>query len=166
MRVPRFADGLRPARHASIMLAILFTILLAIAPLAGCTTTRIHGPTLADEIRAVERARLAAMVAADMPTLERLLAEDLQYGHSTGAVHSKRELLALLGNGALDYLVLQPHALDVRTYAGTSLVSGTLDVDATSGSRRLQTALRFLAVYAHRDGRWQLVGYQSAAIAK
>lgn len=145
--------------------AVIARCCLALALLGGCTTTRVHGPSVEDEIRAVERERLEAMVAADTRTLDRLLAVDLHYGHSNGVAHSKPELLAVLADGSLDYVTLRPRAADVRTRGDTALVNGTLDMEAIAGSRRVQTPLRFLAVYERRDGRWQLVAYQSAAIA-
>jgi hypothetical protein len=124
----------------------------------------IEDPRMVEELRAVERARLEAMVAADAPALERMLGDELQYGHSTGVLHTKPELIALLASGKLDYLALRPRTLDVRAHAGTALLSGIVEVEANAGPRHLAAALRFLAAYARRDGRWQLVAYQSAAI--
>lgn len=132
--------------------------------LAGCTTVRVPGAGADDAIRALERQRLEAMVAGDARTLERILADDLEYGHSTGAVESKATLIARLADGSLDYVALQARTLDVRLHDGAALASGTLDVEAIAGPRRLKGALRFLAVYVRRDARWQLVAYQSTAL--
>lgn len=134
------------------------------SPTAPPALGDVTDPRVEEELRSIERARLEAMVAADAPTLERLLGEDLQYGHSTGVLHTKPELLALLTSGKLDYLALRPRTLDVRTHADTALLTGIVEVEANAGPRRLAAALRFLAAYARREGRWQLVAYQSAAV--
>ena len=143
--------------------AVLATLLVA---LAACTTARVTGPTTADEIRALERARLQAMVSAHLPMLDRLLADDLQYGHSTGSVQTKAGLLATLRDGSLDYLALVPRTIEVRITDGVALATGTADAEATAGTRRLKGALRWLAVYARREGRWQLVAYQSTPLPR
>lgn len=153
-----------PALAAPTSAVALAASLAASLALGACATTHVTGPTLADEVRALERARLEAMVSADVATLDRILADDLRYGHSTGSVQPKAALLATLRDGSLDYVALTPHAIDVRTEAGVALASGTADVEATAGPRRLKGALRWLAVYARRDGRWQLVAYQSAPL--
>jgi len=42
---------------------------------------------------AFERRRQQAMIAADLPALESMLADDLVHVHSTGMVHGKSQLL-------------------------------------------------------------------------
>lgn len=44
-------------------------------------------------VEAVERERQRALVAADIPALDRILAEDLVHVHSSGMVHGKGEFL-------------------------------------------------------------------------
>lgn len=152
----------RPPRPAATV-AMLAPLLVG---LAACTTARVTGPTAVDSIRALERARLQAMVSADLPTLDRMLAADLQYGHSTGSVQTKAALLATLRDGSLDYLALTPRTIEVRMTDGVALATGTADAEATAGTRRLKGALRWLAVYGQREGRWQLVAYQSTPLSR
>lgn len=166
----RFAAGARSAHAARFpctsarLRGGLAALLLATFCLAGCATSRVVGPTAIDELRAVERARVDAMVAADVATLERLFADELQYGHSNGNVQAKPALLATLRDGSLDYLSMRVRSLDVRPYAGGAVATGVADVEATAGPRRLNGALRWLAVYVQRDERWQLVAYQSTSL--
>ncbi|MXX52450.1 MAG: nuclear transport factor 2 family protein, partial [Dehalococcoidia bacterium] len=51
----------------------------------------------------LEEERLAAMVAADVDTLDRVLADDLRYVHTTAAIDTKESLTSGLASGRLNY---------------------------------------------------------------
>lgn len=59
-------------------------------------------------LRAIERDRLRALMAADMAVAERLHADDYQLIPPTGASLSKREYLDAIASHALHYQVFEP----------------------------------------------------------
>jgi ketosteroid isomerase-like protein len=118
------------------------------------------------EVREIESRRYAAMQEADIGALEPLLADDLVYTHSSGAVQSKQELLDALGSGELRYLDVQMESASLRVYGETVVVTGVSRVEVAAGARQLDLALRITAVYVRRDGDWELVAYQSTSLSQ
>lgn len=56
------------------------------------------------ELRAVEEQRYKAMLQADLPALEKLLADDLVYVHSSGSVETKAQFLDTVKPGHLEII--------------------------------------------------------------
>jgi hypothetical protein len=149
---------------------------LALALTLACTAcagppTRSGGPVesgetlrpLVAEIESLERERAAAQVAADVPRLERLFAAELRYGHSNGAIDDKTSLLDRVASGAVRYEQLEVRDLSVQPAGGgAALVRGTARVRAVGPSGAVDATLTYLAVWTRRDGRWELLAYQSA----
>ena len=104
-----------------------------------------------------ERQRFAAMVAADVGTLERLLADELTYTHSNGTTDSKLELLAALSSGTLKYLSVEPEEMRSRPYGEVGVVTGRAAMKVRAGGQDLAFRIAFTDVYVRRDGRWQMV---------
>lgn len=133
----------------------------ALLLLTSCTHLNSASP---ESIEQVERRRFAAMVAQDIATLEPMLAEELRYVHSNGQLESKPQFLETIRGGRLRYHAIAVQELDVRAYDDVVVVDGLLTADAQAGDQRMELKLRFTDVYVHRDGRWQLVAWQSARV--
>lgn len=108
-------------------------------------------------------ARVAADFAADRASLDTLLAGDLSYARSSGAVDDKAAVLAQLGpTGPYALDALTPDSLSARLLGATGIVTGILRIKL-----RAQPApyrIRFTDVWMERDGRWQLVAFQAARL--
>jgi ketosteroid isomerase-like protein len=117
-----------------------------------------------ESVEQVERRRFAAMVAQDVAALEPMLAEDLRYIHSNGQLESKPQFLETIRSGRLRYREVAIQELDVRSYKDVAVITGLLAVDAQAGDQPVTLKLRFTDVYVSRDGRWQLVAWQSARL--
>lgn len=111
-----------------------------------------------------ERQRFAAMVAADIGALERLLADELTYTHTTGTTDSKAELLASLSSGTLKYLSIEPQEMRARPYGEAGVVTGRAAMKVRAGGQELALRIAFTDVYVRRDGRWQMVAWQSTRL--
>jgi hypothetical protein len=117
-----------------------------------------------DAILGLEGQRIRAMVAVDLPTLDRILADDLTYVHSSGQLESKAEFLARLQSGDLKYRSMSRQDVKIRLVGCAAVVTGKADVDVESKGENLSFSLRFTDVYVHKDGRWQLIAWQSSRI--
>ena len=117
-----------------------------------------------DTVELVERRRFDAMIAQDMAKLEPMLAEELYYGHSTGLVENKPQFLESIRSGQFRYRSIEVKHLDVRLYDEVALVTGLIHVRVEMKGQPLETDLRYSDAYARRDGRWQLVAWQSARV--
>jgi len=116
------------------------------------------------QINDLEDRRYAAMVDADLDTLDDLLADDVIYTHSDASVDTKKSYLDMLRAGELMYLDVE-HTTDlVLTRPGGAIVAGTM-----SGSSRMHGAAKTLnsrveAVWLSEGGRWRLAAFQPTPI--
>jgi len=140
-------------------------LLVALLLLAALPAAAQPASSPEDELRRTETARFAAMVAGDTAALERMLGEDLSYTHSTGQVQDRREFLAALAAKSLRYAAMSPADVRVRVFGETGVVTGRIDMKVVVDQAERAIAARYTAVYVHRDGRWQLVAWQSSSIA-
>lgn len=116
------------------------------------------------EILSLERRRLAAMVAADLPALRELLDDRLIYAHSNGGMDTKESLLRALGGERLEYRAIEPGELSVR------IAGPERDKAEVQGPARLRVAgprgeltldLRYVATWERGPDGWKLIGYES-----
>lgn len=120
---------------------------------------------LADDIRAAERRRCAAMLANDAAALDALLDPRLSFSHATGLVDDKPAYLAKMAAGRIDYVAIGWSEERVVTLApDAALLTGrmTSDVKVEGVAKRLDN--RVLAAWAHSDGAWRIVAFQSTPL--
>lgn len=139
-----------------------FSIVSAALLLLGACAHLNDAPS--ESVEQVERRRFAAMVAQDVATLEPMLAEDLRYVHSTGQLENKAQFIETIRSGRLRYLAIEVEELDARLYEDVAVVSGLLKAEGQAGGQPVTLKLRYTDVYVSRDGRWQLVAWQSSRL--
>ena len=115
-------------------------------------------------IRALDAERMGAMVAGDLETLGRILADDLSYVHTSAAIDTKSSILESIGNGRLNYQKMAARNVKVRDYGDAAVVRGEADVEVTSGGNDLAFSLEFTEVYVNGDAGWQMVAWQSTRL--
>ena len=117
-----------------------------------------------DEIIALENRRTEAMINQDVPVLEEILADDLSYTHSTARMESKAEFIAALTSGRTEYRSIDRKDVRVRQYGDTAVVTGQAKMHVSGNGRDNRFEIRFLNVYAKRQGVWQMVAWQSTKL--
>ena len=144
------------------MRRVVMALTLALTA-AGAALAQAPADSVGRRILELDRLRFAADRRADAAALDSLLADDVTYVRSSGAVDGKAEYLRALGatgQYALDSLV--PADLSVRVFGEAAVVTGRLIVKL-----RAQPApytIRFTDVWARRRGRWQLVAFQATRL--
>lgn len=141
------------------------SIVVVALVLAMASGARAQGPAgrVADRILELDRLRFAADLRGDAAALDSLLADDLTYVRSSGAVDTKAQYLRSLGATgpyALDSLV--PTDLAVRVFGEAAVVTGRLIVKLRA--QPAPYAIRFTDVWARREGRWRLVAFQATRL--
>jgi ketosteroid isomerase-like protein len=122
----------------------------------------------ADAVKKLELERFQAQEKNDFAALERLLADDLVYTHSSGAVDTKAAYIESLRSGKSKYLRITPEDLKVRTMGDLVLIHGrgqfVLEamVNGQKGENPLH--LSFLDVWQKKNGKWQMIAWQSTRI--
>jgi len=116
------------------------------------------------DVEKAERAWAAGVMKNDFPALEKVLADDLTYRHSNGAVDTKRSYIDKLKSGEARYYVLELQEVKVKTLdEKTSLAfsKGKYVTKAADGSKQ-EMVLMTLHVFRKNAAGWQLVAHQSA----
>lgn len=114
---------------------------------------------------ALEERRRQALLAGDLPALQRLLAEGLVYVHSTGACDRRDSYLAKLAGGSLRYLELDFSELQVQLLQQAATVSGRMSALVSKDGQRKSVASLFMTVWAcGADGEWRLHAHQGTPL--
>ena len=111
------------------------------------------GAAVADEIRRMEAARCRAIVDADRDALERILAADLIYTHSSGVTEGRDAFIARVQTRL--YRRIQPRDFAVRVHDGVAIVSGHAEIDTEANGNRKSLFVRFVNVWVQADSAWQ-----------
>jgi hypothetical protein len=113
---------------------------------------------LADVLRSTERARLRALVAADLTTADALHAEDYQLITPGGETFSKAEYLAGIADGSLRYRRFEPDGeMRVRVWGSAAALRYEVDIEVEDGDSVYRDRCWHTDIYELRDGRWQAV---------
>lgn len=111
-----------------------------------------------DALMALDRDIERAATAGDREALERMLADDFVYTHSTGKVETKAEwidgLLRLVGQRDR---VPEPERAEIHDDVG--VVTGELDI--VWHTDRPQAYNRYARVYREQGGTWRLISQRT-----
>ena len=120
--------------------------------------------TIIDEVIAANDARIAALIASDVETLDRYVGDDLVYISPTAKILRKPEVVAALRAGTMVIEKLEAHEPEVRVYADMAILICRSVSVIRDGDERIEGTTRSTAVYARREPGWQLVSQQQCFI--
>jgi ketosteroid isomerase-like protein len=112
----------------------------------------------------LDRKRMQAMAAKDVGTLEAVLADDLIYTHSSARLDTKRSLIDAMVSGKTVYTGVEPSDVKAQDLGDTVVLTGVAQIKVTANGTANAFGVRFTDVYARRDGRWQMVTWQSTRL--
>jgi hypothetical protein len=121
---------------------------------------------LSSEASLLEAAERLAQAEAkgDIPVLEQLLAPDYQGYDPFGRPQDRAGVLRGYAPGGVRVTTLSQSDLRARVLGDAGLVAGINVMRGQQGHEHFDLRLRFLDVYAWRDGRWQLVASQDTRL--
>jgi len=117
-----------------------------------------------DDVRRAETDRFAAMVKADVATLDKLLAPELSYTHGDARVVDKSVFVAELKAGVFKYLTIVPNDLNVRVYGNTAVVTGGAGMDIVNKGVPAKIRIRYTNMQIKKNGSWQMVAWQATRL--
>jgi ketosteroid isomerase-like protein len=118
----------------------------------------------ATKIIELDRQRMAAMAAKDVAMLNKLLAEDLIYTHSSARMDTKNSLIGAMESGATVYTSVEPSDVVAQDLGDAVVLTGVAAISVNSGGTANSFRVRFTDVYANRGGQWQMVTWQSTKL--
>ncbi len=138
------------------MIALLLPLLLA--------TTRADMPDYPDlppDLAAAARAFDAAQVEGDGAALDRLLADDYLLVNSSGETETKADFIRDYTAEGFSFAPFTIQQSVERVWDNGAVLGGVVDARGTSEGKPYKVRLRFVDVWAKRDGRWQVVYTQA-----
>ncbi len=126
------------------------------------------GPTdVVAEVLAAEERRLAAMRANDADALESLLADDLHYVFSSGALQGRQEVVAAMRSGAGPRYGedLDITDVEVRAFTDSAVLLGILEMHVRGDDGDFRGRNRFTMLWVRAGSGWALSSWQSTALA-
>ena len=108
--------------------------------------------------------RMTAMAAKDVATLEAVLADDLIYTHSSARLDTKRSLIDAMVQGTTVYTGVEPSDVKAQDLGDTVVLTGIAQIKVVSNGTPNAFGVRFTDVYTRRNGRWQMVTWQSTRL--
>ena len=138
-----------------------------VSPSAGATTVTTSATTVATlsagekAVIDTEKQRFAAQVSKNYNVLERVLANDLIYTHSTGGTDTKQAYIQSIRDGRTAYDAIEVEEQKARVYDNTAIVNGLCLVKAINNGTAINNHLRYISVYVRNGKQWQLVAWQS-----
>ena len=151
-------------------MAMLRRIVLAIFVIASAAfpSSGLHLDFLneADRIREIERARLRALVEANIEVARSLHADDFQLINPFGETLSKEQYLGGIASGKLDYLVFEAESpIEVRLYSTAATIRYRSKLEIVVNGEKVPLANHWHTdCYEKRKGRWQIVWSQATKI--
>ena len=117
-----------------------------------------------DEVTTLENQRIEAVTSCDIPTLEKILSDDLTYTHSTGALESKSDFLDSLSSRRTQYKSISRSDVKVRHYDSSAIITGQASLHIIANAQDIRFQVRFTNVYVKRDNMWRMVAWQSTRV--
>lgn len=138
---------------------ILFRVTaIFISALMILAASEANAQDKAEKLRAVERARLRALVDADVETARPLHADDFELINPNGGTLSKEQYLKDIASGDLDYVEWEPQEIRVRFYGKSAVLRYKANLKVSvKGSAPRAVTFWHTDLYEKRNGRWQIV---------
>ena len=108
--------------------------------------------------------RFTAMVKGDLAALDRLLAIELTYIHSSARLEDKHAFMYAIKSGGTKYVKIIPTERQVHVMGTVAVVTGVAALHAVDRGQDLDITIRYTNVHVLRDGRWQMVSWQATRI--
>ena len=173
------AQPARPLIHEPAAVAAGFDATMQAALFAAAAVAHTMPPELVDiavgdswnmklpaDLAAAARAYDEAQVKGDKATLERLLAWNYLLFNSAGQAQTKTSFIA---DSTAATWKLSPFKVEQPSYSrvegDTAFLGGVVMLKGRSAGRPFSSRLRFMDVWAKRDGQWVVVFTQATTVA-
>ena len=139
---------------------------LSAALLAAALFTPVtpSAPGAAREVEKLERDLVAAIGRGDLVTYDRIVADDYVAFEASGKTSPKAEILASYRSGARKYTDLTIFDVEGRVFGDTAVVTAKTKGLRREGERDVPNRVRYIRVYAKRNGGWRAVAQMAAPL--
>ena len=139
---------------AVVLLAVAASNLRAAEPAAA-----------AGEVEQLERTLVEAIAKTDLAAYDRIVADDYAVIDPSGKEITKAEVIASYKDGTRRYTNLEIYDVRGRVFGDTAVVSARTRGLRRENGQDVPNNVRYIRVYARRDGRWRAVSQMSAPVS-
>jgi len=118
----------------------------------------------ARQVERLERDLVAAIGQGDLATYDRIVANDYVAFEASGKTTPKAEILASYRSGARKYTDLEIFDVEARVFGDTAVVTAKTKGLRREGDRDVPNRVRYVRVYAKRNGKWRAVTQMAAVL--
>lgn len=105
-----------------------------------------------------------AMIDADKTTLEKILHEELSYGHSSGLIETKAMLIESLISNNSDFKTMDLTDQTIKIVGKNAIIRHKIFAETSNKGVASTTKLNVLLVFTKVKGNWVLLARQAAKI--
>jgi ketosteroid isomerase-like protein len=115
-------------------------------------------------IRSLDEQRIAALTQPDFAAMDRIMADDFTYTHTSGQTQTKAEFLGDFKAGTRVFKSLKESDVQVHVYGNAAVLTGRCDLIGMNAGKDFVLAMHFTEVYANINGHWQWIMWQSTKL--
>lgn len=117
-----------------------------------------------DDLMEAHEARIQALVAGDLKTLDRHVADDLTYTSPHGKVMTKSEVFESFRSGDMTVQRMEVSDLRARVFGDTAVMTYKAATTFNDRDVTVDGTVQSTAVYVRRDGTWKLAAAHQTSI--
>lgn len=102
-----------------------------------------------------------AMIDGNKQALEKIAADNLTYGHSSGLIEDKAAFVEALVSGKSDFLNMNLSEQTIKVTGNTATVRHKLNADTVNSGTPSKANLSVLLVWVKLNGDWKLLARQA-----
>ena len=105
-----------------------------------------------------------ALLSKDSVNLSALLADDVSYGHSSGIIQTKAQLIRDVMSGLQDYKSIEPSDMNIRVYDNAAVVVSKLKTNLIANGNPMDLNLNVTFTWIKLNKEWKLVARQAVKL--
>ena len=102
-----------------------------------------------------------ALIDPTKANLDKIAADNLSYGHSSGVLQTKAEFEEQLLSGKSDFVSIDFKDQTIKVSGNTAIVRHKLYAQTNDGGKPGNTALGILLIFQKQKGEWKLLARQA-----
>ena len=113
------------------------------------------------ELLSFEKEIEKAVVATNLPFLEKAYAEDFRFKHSTGLVDSKSSWIKAVSEAKGKYISRVVDSVEVEIHDKIGITNGKITVTRKTDKADRKYMIKYVRVYVRKEQQWQLIMHRT-----
>ena len=113
------------------------------------------------ELLSFEKEIERAVVATNLPFLEKAYAEDFRFKHGTGLVDSKSSWIKAVADAKGKYISRVVDSVEVEIHDKIGITNGKITVTRKTDKADRKYMIKYVRVYVRKEQQWQLIMHRT-----